>query len=94
MPEHERDAIFERFTRGSRTGGEGGFGLGLAIGRELAERLGGASRSRTPTGSPAPGSSSRCPPPRRAGDRTPPARPPYDAPASGSRSYWVDGTSR
>ncbi len=41
VPTGERDLIFERFQRGSRTGGEGGFGLGLAIGRELAERMGG-----------------------------------------------------
>src|SRR4051812_28866360 len=41
VPAAERDRIFERFQRGTRTGGEGGFGLGLAIGRELAERLGG-----------------------------------------------------
>jgi signal transduction histidine kinase len=41
VPQDERDLIFERFQRGSRTGGEGGFGLGLAIGRELARRLGG-----------------------------------------------------
>jgi signal transduction histidine kinase len=41
VPPAERDLIFERFQRGSRTGGEGGFGLGLAIGRELARRLGG-----------------------------------------------------
>jgi signal transduction histidine kinase len=41
VPIDERDLIFERFQRGSRTGGEGGFGLGLAIGRELARRLGG-----------------------------------------------------
>ena len=41
VPVDERDRIFERFQRGSRTGGEEGFGLGLAIGRELAERLGG-----------------------------------------------------
>ncbi len=44
VPEDERDLIFQRFQRGSRTGGESGFGLGLAIGRELAERLGGALR--------------------------------------------------
>ena len=41
MPPQERELIFERFRRGSSTGGEEGFGLGLAIGRELAERLGG-----------------------------------------------------
>ncbi len=41
VPAAERELIFERFQRGSETGGESGFGLGLAIGRELAERLGG-----------------------------------------------------
>ncbi|MGE5617581.1 MAG: sensor histidine kinase, partial [Candidatus Woesearchaeota archaeon] len=37
----ERDLIFERFMRGRQTAGQGGFGLGLAIGRELAKRMGG-----------------------------------------------------
>jgi signal transduction histidine kinase len=41
VPAAEREVIFERFRRGSATGGEEGFGLGLAIGRELAARLGG-----------------------------------------------------
>jgi signal transduction histidine kinase len=38
----ERALIFERFKRGRETGGEAGFGLGLAIGRELAGRMGGS----------------------------------------------------
>ncbi len=42
MPERERELIFERFQRGSATAGSSGFGLGLAIGRELASRMGGA----------------------------------------------------
>jgi signal transduction histidine kinase len=37
LPE-DRERIFERFQRGRLAGGEGGFGLGLAIGRELARR--------------------------------------------------------
>jgi signal transduction histidine kinase len=42
VPLAERERIFRRFERGSDTGGEGGFGLGLAIARELAQRMGGA----------------------------------------------------
>jgi signal transduction histidine kinase len=42
VPEDERERIFERFHRGRAAGAESGFGLGLAIGRELAERMGGA----------------------------------------------------
>jgi signal transduction histidine kinase len=42
VPEEEREQIFERFQRGSTSGGGSGFGLGLAIGRELATRMGGS----------------------------------------------------
>jgi signal transduction histidine kinase len=41
VPTDEREIIFERFQRGRNSGGEGGFGLGLAIGVELATRMGG-----------------------------------------------------
>jgi signal transduction histidine kinase len=42
VPEPERERIFERFQRGSTSGGRSGFGLGLAIGRELATRMNGS----------------------------------------------------
>ena len=35
----DRDQIFQRFQRGRSTSGQAGFGLGLAIGRELAQRM-------------------------------------------------------
>jgi signal transduction histidine kinase len=41
VPAEERELIFERFRRGSAAGAERGFGLGLAIARELARRMGG-----------------------------------------------------
>jgi signal transduction histidine kinase len=41
VPPEERKLIFERFKRGRDTGGGAGFGLGLAIGSELAHRMGG-----------------------------------------------------
>ena len=50
VPAEERERIFERFYRGRGRGSEGGFGLGLAIGRELAERMGGTVTLRRPPG--------------------------------------------
>jgi signal transduction histidine kinase len=44
VPPIDRERIFERFERGSAPSGERGFGLGLAIGRELARRMGGELR--------------------------------------------------
>jgi signal transduction histidine kinase len=44
IPPDERERIFERFHRGRAARTAGGFGLGLAIGRELAERMGGELR--------------------------------------------------
>jgi signal transduction histidine kinase len=41
VPADEHEHIFQRFHRGRAAGTEHGFGLGLAIGRELAERMGG-----------------------------------------------------
>jgi signal transduction histidine kinase len=41
VPPEEREMIFERFMRGREATGKPGFGLGLAIGRELARRMGG-----------------------------------------------------
>jgi signal transduction histidine kinase len=41
VAEEDRELIFERFQRGRAIGGQAGFGLGLAIGRELAGRMGG-----------------------------------------------------
>jgi signal transduction histidine kinase len=42
VPQSERKQIFERFQRGSTSGARSGFGLGLAIGRELATRMDGS----------------------------------------------------
>jgi signal transduction histidine kinase len=50
VPLDEREQIFRRFERGRDTGGTAGFGLGLAIGRELAERMGGELALEEETG--------------------------------------------
>jgi signal transduction histidine kinase len=41
IPEGEREIVFERFRRGAEVEGGTGFGLGLAIGRGLAQGMGG-----------------------------------------------------
>jgi signal transduction histidine kinase len=48
VPATEREQIFERFRRGTETGGQGGFGLGLAIARELARKMDGDVVVREP----------------------------------------------
>jgi signal transduction histidine kinase len=50
VPPEDREQIFRRFARGRDTGGQAGFGLGLAIGRELAERMGGSLELEETTG--------------------------------------------
>jgi signal transduction histidine kinase len=42
IPEEEREIVFERFRRGGAQSGDSGFGLGLAIARELAGRMQGS----------------------------------------------------
>jgi signal transduction histidine kinase len=50
VPADERERIFERFQRGSTSAGRSGFGLGLAIGRELVTRMGGSLALLDPVG--------------------------------------------
>ena len=48
VPAPDEEAIFERFWRGSAGEADGGFGLGLAIGRELATQMDGDLRLDRP----------------------------------------------
>jgi signal transduction histidine kinase len=41
IPPEERELLFERFRRGAHITNDGGFGLGLPIGRELASQMNG-----------------------------------------------------
>jgi signal transduction histidine kinase len=52
VPAADRERIFERFERGTGASSSGGFGLGLAIGRELAERMGGRLELAADDGAP------------------------------------------
>jgi signal transduction histidine kinase len=93
----EEEAIFERFRRGRASAHVSGFGLGLAIGRELAERQGGTLGLEPPEtvpGAPPPGGGARVvlrlaielP----AGGRAPEAQESAPTP-SGSRMAGVSG---
>lgn len=42
IPSEDQERIFERFARGTETGRRRGFGLGLAVARELAQRANGS----------------------------------------------------
>src|SRR5207342_3468918 len=41
VPDADRERLFTRFERGSRSSGEGGSGLGLYVSRELTRAMGG-----------------------------------------------------
>jgi signal transduction histidine kinase len=83
VPLAERERIFERFTRGSGSAGRGGgFGLGLAIGRELALRMGGSLELAEPEQAPCAPSGTRA----AGSDGTPAAA------TDGTRAAATDGT--
>jgi signal transduction histidine kinase len=81
----EEARIFERFVRGARpAGGAGGFGLGLAIGRELARRMGGELVLEAPWAAPGAGARfSLCLPGAPADPGEPAARAASGTPSSG-----------
>jgi signal transduction histidine kinase len=82
VPPEERELIFERFHRGRATGRESGFGLGLAIGRELAERMGGSLRLADPAGNGALGARFVLSVPAAGGSSPAPSRAPDSAAAA------------
>ena len=83
----DRELVFERFRRGANASGASGFGLGLAIGRELAVRQG---ASLTLDQSYAGGARFVL----RLQIELPRGGQPEASPDSGSRSYSVDGVVR
>jgi len=87
VPAGERELIFERFRRGASALSTTGFGLGLAIGRELAVRQGG---SLVLDETHAPGARFVL----RLQIDLPRGGQGEESPESGSRSYAVDGVVR
>ena len=74
VPDEEREHIFERFHRGRSAGSASGFGLGLAIGRELAERMNGRLELNDPSAASGAAFVLRLPTASVPGDGSPPTQ--------------------